>query len=78
MTRIRLEDDEAFTPAVGMAIGFRDGTGNLRLLLSDAQGKQTAVELPKAWLRGHGGLVAFIASEGNNPEADVGNLEESP
>lgn len=68
--RIRLEDDEAFTPAAGMAIGFVEKTGNLRIITTAPDGKQTPIELPKAWLRGTGGLVAFVKSEGKDQEAD--------
>lgn len=57
---LRLEDDDAFTTAEGMQTGVVSNTGNLRIILTMSDGAVVPVELPNAWLRGHGGLAHFI------------------
>ncbi len=68
--RLTLNDEFLFREAAGMAIGVVADTGNLRIIATDPDGRQRPIELQKKWLRGHGGLVAFVKSGGKDQEAD--------
>ncbi|MCA1811421.1 MAG: hypothetical protein LC623_05360 [Halobacteriales archaeon] len=57
---IRIEDDAAFPLADGLQLGSVAETGDLRVIVTQADGKQVAVQLHNKWLHGEMGVAAFI------------------
>lgn len=58
---VRVEDDEAFQVADGMALGAVVN-GNLRII-AKVKGAETCIEIPHKWLKSPGGVLDFIRSE---------------